>query len=55
MEAMISGYVYFKTNKTSAIDALEEFKSRCEEAGINADNMDSIELRDDDGNTIDEF
>ena len=44
-EAMISGYVYFKTDAEDADEALNEFKATAESVGINADNMAECELR----------
>lgn len=47
-EVYLSGYFYFKTNASSLEDAMKELES----LGLNMDNANEIELRDNDGNTL---
>lgn len=47
-EVYLSGYFYFKTNASSLEDAMKELES----LGFNMDNANEIELRDNDGATL---
>ena len=52
-ELMIKGWCYWKTDKTTAKEALDEFHRVCEKIGIDSDNMECAILRDEDYEDID--
>lgn len=44
-ELMVSGWLYYRTTKETAAEALGEFRAACERAGINADNISEDDAR----------
>lgn len=51
-EMMITGYFYLPTTATTNDEAYADFIHRCREIGMNADNIQSIIVRDEDGEDI---
>ena len=51
------GFLYFNTDKTNLLDALEEFFDKLDSIGCDHDNFgwEAIELRDENGNPIEYF
>ena len=50
-ELIVSGWLYFPTDKQNTSDAVKDFLDACKKVGINADNTKAV-LRDADGNNI---
>ena len=48
-EMKIEGYFYMNTNTTDNAIAIQEFQDRCKSVGINADNVTSVVIRDENG------
>ena len=53
-ELYSAGWIYFQTDKKTLKEASEDFYRKCESIGLNVDNMKEIELRDENGNEINE-
>jgi len=51
-EIIVSGWFYLKTETTDNETAVKEFRKACERVGINADNISSVVVRDEDGDDI---
>ncbi len=51
-EMMITGWFYLETECDNNADAVEEFRRKCREVGINADNIDSVIIRNQCGEDI---
>lgn len=53
-ELRVSGWIYFKTNATTAVDAMNEFIEKYKDTELNVDNMrEGIVLRDEEFEDID--
>lgn len=48
-EMMIKGWFYMNTDATDNAIAIQEFRDRCRSVGINADNVTSVVIRDENG------
>lgn len=51
-EVRVEGIFYMQTTVTTNDDALREFRDKCEQVGINADNIFNVIIRDEDGNDL---
>lgn len=53
-ELRVGGWIYFKTNATTAVDAMNEFIEKYRDTELNVDNMrEGIVLRDEEFEDID--
>lgn len=51
-EMRVEGWFYLPTTATTNEEAYNDFIHRCREIGMNADNLQSIIVRDEEGNDI---
>ncbi len=47
------GYIYMKTDATSALLALDDFKKRCQKTNMIISDLTEVDLRNENGDTID--